>query len=60
MKSNYKRFQTWCPKCDKVMVEVGKKCSECGSRFKAPKLNIKIRSKNEIEESRSSAYKYKF
>lgn len=30
MKSNYKRYQGWCDRCDGERSEKGKKCTNCG------------------------------
>lgn len=57
MKGKYKRVQSWCPKCDRVMVEGGKKCESCGSRFEVPKLNPKVMTQEELDEIRIKAYR---
>lgn len=31
--SNPKRAKVWCPSCDTVMVSLGTKCKECGTRI---------------------------
>ncbi len=38
MKGKYRRKSCWCPGCDKVWLEIGKKCPMCGTRMRKPKI----------------------
>jgi len=34
MKGNYKVASEWCSGCDRIYLEIGKKCPHCGKRNK--------------------------
>jgi phage terminase large subunit GpA-like protein len=47
MKSNFKRYQSWCEHCDRDYVPNGKKCGYCGNKQYA-KSKIKKPNTKEI------------
>ena len=49
MKGKYKRAKLWCHNCDAVLVPVGTKCSNCGSREYASKIKNKLNKNKEDE-----------